>query len=58
MVPHIGFPDVFKLKANTTNEARLSRIIIKQVWKNILKEIRRVSYTWNSMAVGKFISRA
>ena len=47
MVPHISFPNVFKLEANTTNEARLARFIFKQMGKNILEKIRRIFNTWN-----------
>ena len=57
MIPHISFPNVFKLEANATNEAGLARLILKEMWKGILEKIRRVFNTWNNILIERHISK-
>ena len=57
MIPHISFPNVFKLEANATNEAGLARLILKEMWKGVLEKIRRVFNTWNNILIERHISK-
>jgi len=49
MIPHVSFPNVFKLEANAADETRFARIIFKLMWEDILEKIRRVFNTWKNI---------